>query len=129
MIELLEIEHACMLRKSHDGCSGDCCNGDLVQDDNELHEMYTDVIHILREQTARVMNFEVIKRRTVVWLEQIGVRNVILAIGGASAASAKCFITEDDMSIALLDCDYGVRWRCWTAEPTEDQRKIERWNE
>lgn len=48
MIELLEIEHECMLRGSHNGCDRDCLNCDLVQDDGELHEMYTNVIEIMK---------------------------------------------------------------------------------
>ena len=50
MVELLEIEHECMLRKSHDGCDGKCDTCELVQDDDELHEMYTDVISLLKAQ-------------------------------------------------------------------------------
>lgn len=50
MIELLEIEHKCMLRKSHGDCDGDCENCDLVQDDMELHEMYINVIDILQNK-------------------------------------------------------------------------------
>ena len=49
MIELLEIEHECMLRGAHDDCDRDCANCELVQDDGELHEMYTNVIGILEE--------------------------------------------------------------------------------
>ena len=50
MIELLDIEHQCMLRKSCNGCDGKCENCELVQDDGELNEMYTDVIrHLQRE--------------------------------------------------------------------------------
>ena len=52
MLELLEIEHECMLRGSHDDCDRNCANCDLVQDDGELHEMYTDVIALLKEQEA-----------------------------------------------------------------------------
>ena len=50
MIELLEIEHECMLRGSHDDCDRNCADCDLVQDDGDLHEMYTDVIALLKEQ-------------------------------------------------------------------------------
>jgi hypothetical protein len=50
MIELLEIEHECMLRKSHDVCDGNCCVCELVQDDYELHEMYINVISTLKAQ-------------------------------------------------------------------------------
>lgn len=48
MVELMEIEHQCMLRASHGDCDGKCQDCDLVQDDGELHEMYTDVIGILK---------------------------------------------------------------------------------
>ena len=50
IIELLEIEHECMLRGAHDECDRNCAECELVQDDNELHEMYTDVIALLKEQ-------------------------------------------------------------------------------
>lgn len=49
MIELLKIEHECMLRGAHDDCDRDCANCELVQDDGDLHEMYTNVIGILEE--------------------------------------------------------------------------------
>lgn len=52
MIELLEIEHECMLRGSHDDCDRDCFNCNLVQDDGELHEMYTNVIVLLKGMNA-----------------------------------------------------------------------------
>lgn len=50
MIELLEIEHECMLRGAHDDCDRNCADCELVQDDGELHEMYTNVIGMLKEQ-------------------------------------------------------------------------------
>ena len=50
MIELLEIEHECMLRGSHDDCDRNCADCELVQDDGDLHEMYTNVIALLKEQ-------------------------------------------------------------------------------
>jgi len=50
MLELLEIEHECMLRGAHDDCDRNCCDCELVQDDYELHEMYTDVISLLKKQ-------------------------------------------------------------------------------
>ena len=49
IIELLEIEHECMLKGAHGDCDRDCANCDLVQDDWELHEMYTDVIWIMKQ--------------------------------------------------------------------------------
>ena len=53
IIELLEIEHECILRNSHDDCDRNCADCDLVQDDEELHEMYTDAIALLKEQEPK----------------------------------------------------------------------------
>lgn len=53
MIELLEIEHECMLRGAHDDCDRNCADCELVQDDGDLHEMYTDVIALLEEQEPK----------------------------------------------------------------------------
>lgn len=53
MVELLEIEHACMLRGSHNDCDRNCDDCELVQDDYELHEMYTEVISLLKKQEAK----------------------------------------------------------------------------
>ena len=53
MIELLEIEHECMLNGAHDDCDRNCAECNLVQDDEELHEMYTNVIAMLKEQEAK----------------------------------------------------------------------------
>ena len=50
MIELLEIEHECMLRGAHDDCDRKCADCELVQEDDELHEMYTNVVWLLKEQ-------------------------------------------------------------------------------
>lgn len=53
MIELLKIEHECMLRASHDDCNRKCEDCDLCQDDYELHEMYTNVIDIVKRSTGK----------------------------------------------------------------------------
>ena len=52
MIELLEAEHECMLRKSHGDCDSRCEACNLVQDDGELNEMYTKVIKLLKARTG-----------------------------------------------------------------------------
>ena len=53
MIELLQIEHECMLRASREECDRKCNKCDLCQEDNELHEMYTNVIEIMKERGRR----------------------------------------------------------------------------
>ena len=73
IIELLEIEHECILRNSHDDCDRNCADCDLVQDDEELHEMYTDALALLKEQEAKEQISDAIHetakqfRQTIVW--------------------------------------------------------------
>lgn len=55
MIELLEIEHECMLRGAHDDCDRNCADCDLVRDDGDLHEMYTNVIALMKEQEPKTI--------------------------------------------------------------------------
>ena len=50
MIELLEIEKECVLRNASGECNRYCAGCDLLQDDTELHEMYTDAIALLKAQ-------------------------------------------------------------------------------
>ena len=49
VIELLEIEHQCILRNTNGECNRQCAVCDLVQDDAELDEMYRTAIDVLKE--------------------------------------------------------------------------------
>lgn len=46
--ELLKIEHECVVRNEN-GCNRDCANCDLVQDTDELLEMYEFVLKIMND--------------------------------------------------------------------------------
>lgn len=50
MIELLETEKECVLRNASGECNRYCAGCDLLQDDTKLHEMYTEVIALLKAQ-------------------------------------------------------------------------------
>ena len=47
MIELLEIERACVETNADQRCDRDCASCILVQDDKELIHMYTETIDLL----------------------------------------------------------------------------------
>lgn len=128
MIELLEIEHRCVLLNSHGDCDRDCANCDLAQDDGELHEMYMDVIALLKRQEPRVMTLDEALGGDECWIEG---RNGACGYGDA-------LLTDDGERVDFyrphrLDTldfyEYGLSWRCWTSRPTEEQRKAVKWNE
>lgn len=50
MIELLEIEQECVKRNGCGECNRFCAECDLLQDDTELHEMYAEVIALIKAQ-------------------------------------------------------------------------------
>lgn len=86
-----------------------------------------DAIAMLKAQQPRVLALDEIHRGMVVWLEDKDKPDTILAIGGASAGKAKCFITVDDTSVRAWDDEYNVRWRAWTSRPTDEQRQAVKW--
>ena len=51
MLELLKIERECVSRA--DTCDRNCASCDLVQDTNELLEMYDKVIRLVANKTIR----------------------------------------------------------------------------
>lgn len=86
-----------------------------------------DALTLLKAQEPRILALDEIHRGMVVWLEDSDKPDTIIAIGGASAGKAKCFITVDDVSVRAWDDEYNVRWRAWTLEPTDEQRQAVKW--
>ena len=100
-----------------------------------------EAIELLRAKEPRVLRLDEIHRGMALWIEYkekpswltgfgdiTNYKPVTLAIGGASCGGARCFIDEFAYSFAVNDADYNIRWRAWTKEPTEEQRKEVRWN-
>ena len=133
MIELLEIEHECMLRKSHDVCDGNCCVCELVEDDYELHEMYINVISTLKAQEPRVLTLEELEHAEVAYAEDKDKTDIIpvLVLGKMCEhiALVKPHFDEEAITRMIIPRadEYGVRWRCWTSRPTDEQREAVKW--
>lgn len=113
MVELLAFEHACMLRNSHGDCDRCCENCNLVQDDGELHEMYTDVIALLKAQEPRVMTLEEAKAAYVIEYRS----------GKMKEVGARLL----DIDIDPANGYYGDIYRVWTSRPTDKQREAVKW--
>lgn len=110
MIELLEIEHECMLRGAHDDCDRNCADCELVQDDGDLHEMYTNVIALLKEQEARVMALDEL---TEIYVEFKG-------------NNCPVRLTNFDLQKIVKHAVDGD-CRLWTGKPTDEQRQAVKW--
>lgn len=170
MIELLEIEKECVLRNASGECNRYCAGCDLLQDDTELHEMYTEAIDMLKAQEPRVIIDEelmdrirkapivqipaadavLIQEPRVMTLEEIGnalkmplwkeTKRVhkdlytgwVLAYDiqkGLGITGTRLGMSEPSGRVVWYGLDdYGKTWRCWTSEPTEEQREAAPWN-
>ena len=113
MIELLKIEKECVLRNASGECNRYCAGCDLLQDDTELHEMYTEVIAMLKAQEPRVMTWEEAKSAYVIEYRS----GKMCEIGSALL----------DINVDPLNAKYGEIYRVWTSRPTDEQRETITW--
>lgn len=125
MLEALECHFKPLGEENCSECQYECRGATFTK---VQHRLCMDLVEFLKEQQPKVIALQDIHRGMAVWLEDIDKEDVILAIGGASCGGAKCFITENDMSIAVEDAEYNKRWRAWTKEPTKEQRKVAKWD-
>lgn len=92
-----------------------------------------DALALLREQEARVMTLEKIQSGTVevAWLECSDKEEVRAGLWFKRINEGE----DEGIIIHVLDgfeglrtAVYGKTWRCWTARPTEEQRKAVPWD-
>lgn len=115
IIELLEIEKECVLRNCCGECNRACHICELVQDDTELHEMYTEVIALLKAQEPHVMSLEEAKSAYVIEYRWSGKMREV---------GSKLL----DINVDPLNAEYGKIYRVWTSRPTDEQREATPWN-
>lgn len=99
--------------------------------DEEEKEAITKAIEALTEQEPRVMTFEetdAIAHRTIetgVYLERREDLNIYAAIAGNTQGLVPN-LSWMGKKRNFLD-EYGEMWRCWTARPTDKQRRETPW--
>lgn len=84
----------------------------------------------LREQEPRVMTLEEIRMHEVYWAEQENVSRpwpiAMHHIRNAGLLDGPVY--QDYMGDNYNTKEYGKAWRCWTARPTDEQRKAVKWD-
>lgn len=105
---------------------------ELNKDDRTTYDACMGAIELLKMQKPRVIAFEEIDNYEVLWLE---VRDVNTEEGLAPWVKTKsghwfspllCSKLQPDMMLSTSE-EYGKICRCWTARPTEKQRKAAKW--
>lgn len=132
MIELLEIEKECVLRNAIGECNRYCAGCDLLQDDTELHEMYTEAIALLKAQVPRVMTLKELSKAIFVYIETRSDKCTILTPAMVTAALTDEICVSFRFGTRLIDSvilrsRYMIDCRCWTSRPTKKQRMVTPW--
>lgn len=113
---------------------------------NEKYRQFVySALSLLKEQEARVMSWEEVKksgsayRCVEIYSPQVRRLALIYCIVRQSETIPELYYLLEDSGVSWCraeaeynrDCWQGTvsGWRCWTARPTEEQRKVVPWNE
>ena len=101
------------------------------------HKLHSDALALLREQEPRVMTLEEVKqhdnKNNCVWFELPN--NIIAAVfviqDRTQTGIISPYVNSEPLIFHLYwnNTNYGKTWRCWTAKPTDEQRKAVKWDE
>ena len=124
------------------GASSDC-EGCPYADENgiscsSIMNIMRDAFALLKEQEPRVLKYNEIGGHPLVWLEDDDKEDVIPAIflqyNGWNAEFIRQSPNEyvrtvvSSATVYAVEEVYGLKWRCWTSRPTDDQRKAAVWD-
>lgn len=94
-----------------------------------------DALELLKEQEPRVLTLDEAAAAQEVWVEawlSVPKKYVIMVTSLYLTDDCKNFELEllgTDKKAFMLAEAYGHTWRCWSAKPTDDQRKAVKWDE
>jgi len=105
-------------------------------------QLYSDALHLIRQQQDRIRELEAARKARVMTLEEVHDMawdycyleeevikdNVLQKYCGKHRV--KCITWPSIASCVLTygDDAYGKRWRCWTSRPTDEQREAVKWD-
>lgn len=108
-------------RKNDDTCEGlKCC------------KIAEDALALLKEQEPRLLTLEEVKKFDweYCYLEEERLPGKeYRTVCGDYALTCITWPCVASMRIQHGDNNYGKKWRCWTAKPTDEQRKAVKWND
>lgn len=111
---------ACMKCSHYTGTVGFVC----------MENLMSDALTMLKEQKARVMTLEEVKAFgwDYCYLEEERLPGKeYRRIFGDYALTCITWPSIASMRIQYGDENYGRKWRCWSAKPTDEQRKAVKW--
>lgn len=103
----------------------------------EMPAVLGDALALLKEQEARVMTVDEVRDNCFyMWAEffsPTAERECLIFCGvGQNQDYEECADLYKDSGVVSWQIkwdNYGRTWRCWTARPTEEQRKAAKWDD
>jgi hypothetical protein len=134
-IQWLEIERECVGRD----CDRDCGQCDLAQDRETLLSACDDALSLLKAQELRVLTLEEIDN--IICTTTNDYERLLWAEARSKTRSSFGILqldidTDNNYEALLIGCSwpvcyrretYGVKWRCWSARPTDEKRRDTPW--
>lgn len=96
-----------------------------------METLMSDALSMLKEPEPRVMKLEEVKSFgwDYCYLEEEHLPGKeYRSVCGEYALTCITWPCIASMRIQHGDDNYGKKWRCWTAKPTEDQRQAVKWD-
>lgn len=96
-----------------------------------LTTLLYDVLELLKEQMPRVLTLDevITAKKLDVWIEHTSESIVQPLILIETEMTDKIQTAYFSPMLVRSIKTYGKTWRCWTARPTDEQRKTVKWNE
>lgn len=97
-----------------------------------IYALHKDALALLKEQEARVMTLEEVKAFDwdYCYLEEERLPgNEYRAVCGDYALTCITWPCVTSMRTQHGDENYGMKWRCWSAKPTDEQRRSVKWDD
>ena len=142
MIELLKVERECVQRNSQSICDRNCEKCDIVQDDKELQDMYSEVISLLSKQHTKIVplnDLYSLPENDLYYLETRKTLRQAFTLKHYIYPKWCCRNEIDRHKLELMTTAnlsrrwefalYGKTWRLWTGKPSEEQREEAKWND
>lgn len=120
---------ACTDSKDCEECPYD---GEYERSQDCMYALIMDMAELIEEQEPRVMTLEEVKDFgwDYCYLEEERLPGKeYRSVCGDYALTCITWPCVASMRIQHGDNRYGKKWRCWTARPTDEQRKAVEWDE
>lgn len=113
---------------SHAKCWACGAQGPVVKSGTSYGATNKALKNALNRPKQRPIRFPVLDMHPVVWLEDLGKKDVLAAFPVyGKDKSVMCFLTARLERITVARADYGSRWRAWATQPTERERREMPW--